>query len=62
VVRAELDPVGQVFLCGALWRARSADPDTSLASGERVRVEAVDGLTLTVRPSNTDHNQERKDT
>ena len=59
VVRAELDPVGQVFVHGALWRARSADPGTSVARGERVRIEAVDGLTLTVCPSSSDlDNQE----
>lgn len=48
VVRAPLDPLGQVFVHGALWRARTRGG--SLTSGERVRVEAVDGLTLTVRP------------
>ncbi|HWC28330.1 MAG TPA: nodulation protein NfeD [Solirubrobacteraceae bacterium] len=46
-VRVALDPVGQVYVDGALWRARADEP---LARGERVRVEAVDGLTLTVAP------------
>ncbi len=41
VVRGE----GQVFVRGELWRARSDGP---LAPGERVRVNAVDGLTLEV--------------
>lgn len=49
-VRAPLDPIGQVFVSGGLWRARSAEPESRLSSGERVEVEAVDGLTLTVRP------------
>jgi membrane-bound serine protease (ClpP class) len=62
VVRAELHPVGQVFLHGALWRARSADPDKSPAKGARVQVEAVDGLTLTVRQTNDNHAQEGEDT
>jgi membrane protein implicated in regulation of membrane protease activity len=61
-VRAELHPVGQVFLHGALWQARSADPDKSLAKGARVEVEAVDGLTLTVRQTNDNHVQEGEDT
>jgi membrane-bound serine protease (ClpP class) len=39
---------GLVFVRGELWRARSADGE-SLQPGETVRVEAVDGLRLTVR-------------
>lgn len=48
VVRQALDPVGQVFVAGALWRARAANPDDSIQAGYRVRVEAIDGLTLLV--------------
>ena len=48
-VRVALDPVGQVFTRGALWRARSTGP--SLAVGTRVRVSATDGLTLDVEPT-----------
>ena len=44
-VRVALDPVGQVYVAGALWRARAEQP---LSRGERVRVVGVDGLTLTV--------------
>jgi len=51
VVRAPLDPLGQVFVAGALWRARSADPEVPVPAGEWVEVEGVDGLTLTVGPS-----------
>jgi membrane-bound serine protease (ClpP class) len=58
VVRAELRPIGQVFVQGALWRARSADPDVRLAAGRRIEVEAVDGLTLTVRPSHENRDQQ----
>jgi membrane-bound serine protease (ClpP class) len=52
-VRQPLDPVGQVFVEGALWRAQLTPPDGDgrpLESGSRVRVESVDGLTLYVRP------------
>ncbi len=50
VVRAPLDPDGQVFVEGALWRARAADGGTPISIGNRVRVESVDGLTLLVSP------------
>ena len=42
---------GQVFLDGALWRARqwSFDEDAALERGDPIVVERVDGLTLTVR-------------
>jgi membrane-bound serine protease (ClpP class) len=56
-VRTPLDPVGQVFVGGALWRATlpedAAEPEsevTRLGRGARVRVESVEGLTLRVRP------------
>jgi membrane-bound serine protease (ClpP class) len=52
-VRQPLDPVGQVFVEGALWRAELSDGDghpRALERGSRVRVEAVEGLTLQVRP------------
>ena len=49
-VRAAPAPLGQVFLDGALWRARvwSGDEDP-LERGDPIVVERVDGLTLTVR-------------
>jgi membrane-bound serine protease (ClpP class) len=49
-VREPLDPLGQVWIEGALWKARSADGDGPIAIGTRVRVQSVDGLTLIVRP------------
>jgi membrane-bound serine protease (ClpP class) len=49
-VRSPLDPVGHVFVQGALWRAVSAD-GKRLEAGDVVIVEQVDGLTLTVRPA-----------
>jgi len=48
--RTSLDPDGQVWIEGALWSARLTGDETRLRPGDRVRVEAVDGLTLLVRP------------
>jgi membrane-bound serine protease (ClpP class) len=49
-VRDSLSPVGQVWIEGALWKARAADDDAPITIGTRVKVESVDGLTLVVRP------------
>jgi membrane-bound serine protease (ClpP class) len=52
-VREPLDPVGQVFVQGALWRAQLTEADgdgRALDRGVRVRVESVEGLTLHVSP------------
>jgi membrane-bound serine protease (ClpP class) len=52
VVRAWSEPAGQVFVDGALWRARNgwADDDAeALREGDPVVVERVSGLTLSVR-------------
>jgi membrane-bound serine protease (ClpP class) len=51
--RTSLDPEGQVWVEGALWRARLAGDGGPLRPGDRVTVESVDGLTLTVRPAPT---------
>ena len=50
-VRATPAPLGQVFLDGALWRARmwAWDEDAPPERGDPIVVERVDGLTLTVR-------------
>jgi membrane-bound serine protease (ClpP class) len=48
--RSSLDPDGQVAIAGAIWRARLAGDGGALRPGDRVRVEAVEGLTLVVRP------------
>jgi len=48
-VREPLDPDGQIFIQGALWRAR-ATGGGQIGPGNRVRVKAVDGLTLEVEP------------
>jgi membrane-bound serine protease (ClpP class) len=52
-VRERLDPVGQIFVQGALWRAEltGANGDRrALERGSRVRVDSVEGLTLHVSP------------
>ena len=48
--RTTLDPEGQVWTEGALWRARLAGGAAAAQPGDRVVVEAVDGLTLVVSP------------
>ena len=48
--RTTLDPEGQVWIEGALWRARLVDGASPVQPGDRVTVEAVEGLTLVVRP------------
>jgi membrane-bound serine protease (ClpP class) len=48
--RSAIAPEGQVFMRGTLWGARLASGGGPVALGDRVRVEAVDGLTLVVRP------------
>jgi membrane-bound serine protease (ClpP class) len=48
-VREPLDPEGQVFVFGALWRARTSAGEP-IGLGNRVRIKSVDGLTLDVEP------------
>jgi membrane-bound serine protease (ClpP class) len=48
--RSPIDPEGQVWIEGALWRARLAAGGSPVQPGDRVGVEAVEGLTLVVRP------------
>ncbi len=47
-VREPLNPVGAVWIEGALWKARVADGEPEVGIGNRVRIESVDGLTLVV--------------
>jgi membrane-bound serine protease (ClpP class) len=49
--RSTIDPAGKVFMRGTLWSARLADGVGSIGLGDMVTVEAVDGLTLVVRPA-----------
>jgi len=48
--RTALDPEGQVAIAGAIWAARLGGGDGPVRPGDRVTVEAVEGLTLVVRP------------
>jgi membrane-bound serine protease (ClpP class) len=48
--RSSIDPGGRVWLGGTIWSARLAPGASPIHAGDRVRVEAVDGLTLVVRP------------
>ena len=48
VMRSAPDPLGQVFVDGALWRARPCLQD-ELAAGDPVVVERVHGMVLSVR-------------
>lgn len=52
-VRSQLDPEGQVWVEGALWRARLAGDEEPAQLGDRVRIDAVEGLTLMVSPEIT---------
>lgn len=47
VARTRIAPSGQIFLDGALWQAESKD---IIKAGQKVVVEAVEGLRLTVKP------------
>ena len=46
--RSTIDPEGQVWMQGTLWAARLSNPGSPVRLGDRVLVEAVDGLTLVV--------------
>lgn len=48
--RSSIDPEGRVWLEGTIWSARLAAGSAPIRLGDRVRVEAVEGLTLVVRP------------
>ncbi len=47
--RSTIDPAGQVWAQGTVWGARLASGSPPVRSGDRVTVEAIDGLTLVVR-------------
>ncbi|MBN9623021.1 MAG: hypothetical protein J0H06_08725 [Actinobacteria bacterium] len=49
--RSAIDPTGKAFMRGTLWSARLVDGVEPVRFGDRVTVEAVDGLTLVVRPA-----------
>jgi membrane-bound serine protease (ClpP class) len=45
--KSALDPVGMVWIEGALWEATAED--RPIAAGERIQVTGMDGLHLRVR-------------
>jgi membrane-bound serine protease (ClpP class) len=49
-VRTAVAPSGQVFTRGTLWSARLVDGADPAQPGDSVIIEAIDGLTLVVRP------------
>lgn len=51
--RSDIDPDGRVWAEGTVWSARLADDGAPVRLGDRVRVDAVDGLTLVVHPEPT---------
>jgi len=58
--RSTIDPEGRVWLQGTVWGARLANPAAPLRLGDRVTVEAVDGLTLVVRAEPAAAEQSRE--
>ncbi|HET9153998.1 MAG TPA: NfeD family protein [Solirubrobacterales bacterium] len=58
--RSAIDPEGRVWLGGTIWSARLAPGSGPVRLGDRVRVEAVDGLTLVVRPESRTVAQTRE--
>ena len=49
-VRVALNPIGQVFVEGALWTARAPEGGAPVAKGAKVKITRVEGLTLVVEP------------
>lgn len=60
-VRVSPDPVGQVFVDGALWRARASGFAVPPEPGATVRVASVEELTLEVRPDEPAHPTESEE-
>jgi membrane-bound serine protease (ClpP class) len=58
--RSTIDPEGQVWAQGTVWGARLADAAAPVRLGDRVTVEAIDGLTLVVsaQPADADSTRE----
>ncbi|HEX3735356.1 MAG TPA: NfeD family protein [Solirubrobacterales bacterium] len=58
--RSGIDPEGQVWAQGTVWGARLASGSGPARLGDRVTVEAVEGLTLVVRPQPRSAEQPRE--
>jgi membrane-bound ClpP family serine protease len=48
--RSALSPEGRVWAGGTVWSARLPNGAGTVRPGDRVRIDAVEGLTLVVRP------------
>ncbi len=55
--RTDLDPRGKVFVWGEIWNAFAESP---VAAGQMVEITAVEGMTLRVKPTDTDTQTERE--
>jgi len=55
--RTDLEPGGKVFVWGEIWNAVAESP---VAAGQTVEITAVDGMTLRVRPTDTDTEMGRE--
>ena len=53
IAKTEINRAGQVFVHGEWWSARADEP---IAGGREVRITRVDGLTLTVEPTEESAN------
>jgi membrane-bound serine protease (ClpP class) len=58
--RTPIDPEGQAWTGGALWGARLANGADPVRIGDKVTIEAVEGLTLVVRPEPPSAEQSRE--
>jgi membrane-bound serine protease (ClpP class) len=58
--RSTIDPDGKVWMQGTVWGARLANATAPVRLGDRVTVEAVDGLTLVVRPQEPPAEQSKE--
>jgi membrane-bound serine protease (ClpP class) len=55
--RSNLDPEGRVWAGGTIWSARLTGDAATVRLGDRVRIDAVEGLTLVVHPEPTPAGQ-----
>ena len=55
--RSDLDPEGRVWAAGTVWSARLTGDGAAVRLGDRVRIDAVEGLTLVVHPEPTPAGQ-----
>jgi membrane-bound ClpP family serine protease len=58
--RSAIDPTGKAWAQGTVWGARLANGSPPARVGDRVTIEAVDGLTLVVRAEAAPAEQPRE--